>query len=433
MPRLVSASVDETVFDLTKRSHLQEARSLRLSHAVSATELRGTRPAGYASSVAQKRKVLQRHRRAASSFPLSSISHNTRKSVSRSENSNSKESVPSLPASKLDEHWTPISALSSAPSAYPTPPASEASSPRPLSACEDDGCEVVDDLPFPLSPVPLPPLKFPASSNDEGLYTPNRRATSAAILPSTPTRSRDRYISSRFSPQEPSKAFRLSKSPSQLSASEKLVRNNSATPDPFGPLLLPRVRDIRTHAPNQSLPAAALRLPRPVGTTNITTLPDPFTTQDRHASAGAVWNIGGGALGHHHGPIRSVSNGRGGFVSGGSNAPMYSSQFFDDDTSDQDLERMEARLAAALDIDQTVRILDISRSPQSPRSASTGGIGSKRKRPYVEPRTRWKYGDWMREGSQSRTYFCALSRAICELSGMHQSLACEIAVTDMLT
>ena len=394
---------------MTKRSQLQDKPSLQVTHAASAAELRSNRPTECAAFIVQKRRGFQHHRRAASSFPLDDISHNPRNSGSGSWRSSSKEFSLSLPASaKSETQSTRLSGPSNPESAYPTPPASETDSPQSSSVNDDEGSKVVDGLPFPLNPVPLPALRYPADSHYDIPQTPKKRLTSIGILPSTPKRSPDRYISNRFSPQEPSKTFRLSKSPEQLSVPEKLLRNNSATPDPFGPLRLPRLRDVRTTHTDQSLPAANPRPPGPIGTTNITTLTNPSFTQNRQTSAGGVWNIGSAHLGPQNGPIRSISDGRGGFIGGGSNAPMYSSQFVDDDNSDQDVDRMEARLAAALEIDQTSRILDISRSPASPRSASTGMIGTKRKRPYVEPRTQWRYGNWMQEDLQSCKYLCHL-------------------------
>ena len=403
MPRLVSNSIDETLLPSSKNACIEKPRYSHLSHAVSAVELRGSQQPGYVNSVFSKRKGLQRRRRAASSFPLSDISQNSQQPFSTHNSSSEKRSCSSVHASNSDETSTPFSGPSNACSAYPSPPASDAGESSHDSNSGDNENDVVDNLPFPLNPVPIPALKFPAAERNELPRTPTRRWVSTQTPPSTPTRTPNRYVSSRLRSQELSETFRVSKSPNQLTLPEKLLRHNSASPDPFGPPMLPRLRDARTNVLDGSpSPAAHPRPSRPLGTTNVTAVTDPSPLQNRHASAGAVWNIGGTNLSHLPGPIRSVSNGRGGFVSGGSNAPMYTSQFFDDDTSDQDLERMEARLAAAFDIDQTVRMLDFSRSPESPRSFSTGGIGSKRKRFHVEPRTRWIYGNWINEETQSR-------------------------------
>lgn len=404
MTRFVSASVDDSALSPVHESHVSQSR---LFHAASAIELRGSLPPGYATSIARKRKGLQQPRRAASSFPLKDISHNSRRSLSSSYSSCCNATSSVSHASECNDFLlsTPSSGLSNVEDAYPTPPASERSKFPQATVPESSVSEPVDAFPFPLNPIPLPALKFSTSTNNEVPRTPSRRWASAGIQPLTPSPSSspDRYISNRNVPQEPSKTYRLSKSPHQLSVPEKLLRHTSASPDPFGPLILPRIRIGMVATPNVPTPAVHPRPPRPIVTTNVTAVPgDTFTAQNRLSSAGGVWNIGGIALAQHLGPVRGVSNGRGGFISGGSNAPMYLSHFIDDDTSDQGMDRMEARLGAALDIDQTARVLDISRSSPSPRSVSTGSIGVKRKRQYVEPRARWRYGDWVQEGSVSR-------------------------------
>ena len=405
MQRPASASVDDSSSSQSKKCCTEDLRYPRLSHAVSAIELRGPPGVGYFASTIRNRKHLKQRRRAASSFPLNDISQNARRVLSNAEISHSKESSLSFPVSRLSKLSTTQYGSTDPESAYPSPPASDVGKSRSSSCSEVDVYRAVDHIRFPLNPVPLPALKFPEHTElRHGLrnFIPSKRSTSARSPFSTPSRSPDRYISNRLTPQAPSKTFQVSKSPDRLSVSERLYRHNSASPDPFGPLVVPRRREARTNVNPGSSPLVNYRPPRPIGTTNITTVPNPSSTQNRNASAGAVWNIGGPTLAHHAVPVRSVSDGRGGFISGGTNAPMYDSQFFNDDTSDQDLERMEARLAAALEIDQTARVLDVSRSPRSPRSVSTGGIETKRRRPDGNARSLWRHGDWMDEGSTSR-------------------------------
>lgn len=402
MPRVLSASLDETSSCLINRLRTLELRECRLSHAVSAFELRGSQSIEDLNPLAHKNKGLQRSRRAASSYPLSDVKTNVGHSASRIKSSSEKQ------CSESDQYspCTPSSGPTNPENAYPSPPASETDEWESPSTQSDGSEEVIDSFPFPLNPVPLPPLTSSTASNSEAPHTPNRRPQSGTSPIPSPASTPDRFISNRRTPQGPSKTFRFSKPTARLSQSEKLLRHNSASTDPFGPLILPRLRDSRTGLPESSISRPTLsRPPRPIGTTNVTALPrDPLSVHNRQASTGAVWSIGGLPLSQHNGPVRSVSNGRGGFISGGSNAPMYTSRFFDKDTSDQDLDIMEARLAAALDIDQTLKVLDISRTSASPRSASLGSTGLKRKYPYVQPRTRWRYGDWVQEGSQTRKY-----------------------------
>ncbi|KAL9609320.1 MAG: hypothetical protein Q9167_005907 [Letrouitia subvulpina] len=125
---------------------------------------------------------------------------------------------------------------------------------------------------------------------------------------------------------------------------------------------------------------------------------DSVAIQNRQASAGAVWNIGGANL-HPPGPVEGISDGRGGLVGSRTNAPLYTARFAESDTTEDDLERYESRLAAALDIDRSRRMLDLSRSPE--QDSSPGSDRMKRKLSQIQTKTRWKHGQWLREGDIS--------------------------------
>lgn len=401
MRRLISASVDDSHYsaDLLRAS---EAHFTRLSHAASAIELRGSRQPKYAT--ARPRKCKGRHfLRAASSLPLSETSNNAHKPISDSDFGGSKGHLSSLHASEDHESCTPSPdrGFRRVGGSYPSPPASEYDDSTPSTGTQTT--EDVDSSPFPLTPVSLLIFSPTLATNDEGPRTSRGRDTGAQAGYRSPSASPDRYISNRHSPQDASKTFRLSKPHQQLSDVERLLRHPSATPDPFGPLNNRRVREARINASANTDPRALQSRTRTIGTTNVQHPPeDPLAIQNRQASAGAVWNIGGGSQVAPSGPVRGISNGRGGFTSSGSNAPMFTAHFFDDDNLDQDNSQLESRLAIALDIDQTSRILDIVRIPGQTRSASTGSISTKRKYPFVEPRTRWMNDQWIREGPQSR-------------------------------
>jgi len=403
MPRVLSSSLDDTAHSADTYI-ARRPQHAPLNHAASAIELRRSRRIGYDTLTSRNRKGLQQPLRTVSSLPLRDISHNSRSSVSRSVSSCGKEPFPSLHASECDESivQTPERRRRDFPQVYLTPPNSETNEPAQRSP-ENYSSESSDGFPFPLNPAPLSTRSPARATNNEGPRTPRRRLPSPRPKYLTPSPSPDRYISSRFSSQEPSKTFRLSKSPHQLSRSEKLLRYNSASPDPFSPLIVPRLRNTETAAPANGDPQARHPPSSLAATANVLSLPqDALALPTRQPSAGAVWNVGGNSQLTHTGPVRSVSNGRGGFVSSGSNAPMYTTQFFNDDTLNQDLEVLEGRLAAALEIDQTRRILDISRAPVQSRSVSKCAIGAKRKHLYVEPRTRWKDGEWSLDVSRSR-------------------------------
>ena len=397
MPHLISASVDDSLYstDLLRASEVQFTR---LSYAASAIELRGSRQLKYATARPRKRKG-RRSLRAATSLLLSETSDLACRASSNSDSRGSKEHSSILQAADYDGSRLPSPdyGLSEGGCSYPSPAASEPSTPSAESRASED----IDPPPFPLTPIPL--LTYsPTSANNDGVSRKSRgRGIDNKAGLRTPSTSPDRYISNRHTPQDASKTFRLSKPPEQLSSAEKLLRHPSATPDPFGPLTVRRIREARINASANEDPRTVRSHTRAIGTTNVQHPPqDPLAAQNRQASAGAVWNVGGGSQANLSGPIRGISDGRGGFLSSGSNAPMFTSHFFDDDTSEQDNSQLESRLAVALDIDQTGRVLNIPRSPMQRRSVSTGSIGTKRKFAYSKPRTRWVNGQWVQECSQ---------------------------------
>ena len=399
MPHLWSASVDYAPCSTGSYDATKVFRP-RFSHAASAIELRGPPYLESAPSRFCQRKGGRHARCSATSLPLGDITHNARRSPSKSESSGVLEPFPSLNSSECDDCNHNLQTAQAA-EAYPSPPTSESGDFAP-PMIDSYSSQDADPLPFPLSPAPLSsPNSTAVIDQMHSARTPCRRRLCAQHYLTPPT-TPDRFISSRFRPQEASKTFRISKSPHQLSSSERLLRHPSATPDPFGPLIIQRRRE----APNISFTNRdnqALRVrTRTMGLTNVLALPqDTLALQNRQASAGAVWNVGGSSAATQSGPIRSVSNGRGGFLSSGSNAPMFTSHFFDDDI-DHSMERMESRLAAALDIDLTSRVLGNPRESPTPRSASTSSVGVKRKIPDVEPRPRWAHGVWTRGESRSR-------------------------------
>ena len=399
MPRLISASVDDSLYSTKHRRALASCCN-QLYHPASAIELRSSRQPKYTTARLRKGKG-RRSLRAASSINFSAKSEDTFISASNSHSSGSKENSFTLQAcDHSGSHLpSPDSGSSDGGGLYPSPPASEYSIPDTPST-ESRASEDVDPPAFPLTPVPFSPI---TATDHKGIRTSRGRGIRREKGLRTPSRSPDRFISSRCTPHDASKIFRLSKLPEQLSSAEKLLRHRSATPDPFGPLAVRRIREARINATGNTDPRTVPSRTHTIGTTNVQHPPqDPLAIQNRQASAGAVWNVGGGSQANMSGPVRGISDGRGGFVSSGSNAPMFTSHFFDEDTLEQDNGQLESRLAVALDIDQTRRILDISRSPIQGRSVSTGSIGTKRKYVYFEPRTRWMNGQWVQEGSRLR-------------------------------
>lgn len=258
-----------------------------------------------------------------------------------------------------------------------------------------------DALPFPLEPLHAHVFDLGAREGPGRRRDSKQRCVSAEARLFTPPASPDRYITSRYSPQARSSTFRTSKSPQELSGTERLLRQNSASPDPFrSPTRLREGTRVGSDSNNEQQSRSPSRLVN--GPTVLGLHRSPLIAQNRQASAGAVWAVGGSTAASPTGPVQGLPNGRGGIIGSGTNAPMYTSRFLDGETPDQDLERLEGRLAAALDIDQTSRMLDIPFSPKLAGHASTGSSSSKRRYPFIDSRTRWEHGAWVQEGAPLR-------------------------------
>ncbi|EMD69197.1 hypothetical protein GGP41_004788 [Bipolaris sorokiniana] len=78
----------------------------------------------------------------------------------------------------------------------------------------------------------------------------------------------------------------------------------------------------------------------------------------RQISTGAVWNVGGPSAVSD--TVVAVSTGRGRMLGSGTNAPLYKSAFLSQADPEAELEAYAQRLALALDIDRTDRILQHS-------------------------------------------------------------------------
>lgn len=261
-----------------------------------------------------------------------------------------------------------------------------------------------DPFPFPISPPAVHSCISPkiAANNWKG-PTLNRRSLSAER--NTPPITPDRFIGDRnaFSPS--SRAFYLSKASTNLTAAEKLFRQNSSTPDPFIPQSPTRVMEARPSHTSDGRNLIPIRSPPRTILTNVQDVPQSVSTiRPRSASIGTIWNVGGNMTtsSPNSGPVQAIPDGRGRTLGSGTNAPMYTTNFLVGSSNELDNELLEARIAVALEIDQTNRLLNTSRSPERGRSASCILAGIKRKVPDKESRTRWIHGEWVQEYSPSR-------------------------------
>ena len=218
----------------------------------------------------------------------------------------------------------------------------------------------------------------------------------------TPPTTPDRFIPTRRSTDETAKSFRLSKPPQDLTKNERLLRQNAASPDPFlarpnrrtGLISSGHVLDHTRHL--NRLQSGVRGSGDGLGLQRAS-----IGLQTRHVSAGSVWNLGGQCP-IERGPMSAIPDGRGGLLGSGTNAPIFTSQFFSSETEDEMLERFSGRLAAALDIDQTSRTLHMNLSSERGRSTSCRLTSARRDCSNFDSRTRWKDNQWISDRDTSR-------------------------------
>lgn len=250
-----------------------------------------------------------------------------------------------------------------------------------------------DTFPFPAHPAETLQTRGVSRDSPDPSHHAKRRCISHGNTYLTPPSSPDRFIHSRPSGDSHVTSYKISKSPEQLSITERLLRHNSATPDPFSPRSPQQIEDDATSFRDRV--ARTNHSTRYGANGNILGLRSASVDlQPRRVSNGAVWNVGGTAAAGA--PVTGVPNGRGGLLGSGTNAPMFTSRFFEEETADQSIERFEGRVAAALDIDQISRTLHVSPSPdRRPQSSSSNSNNkSKESSPTV-----WRDGGWTNDGN----------------------------------
>lgn len=177
------------------------------------------------------------------------------------------------------------------------------------------------------------------------------RARNTSRSPISP----DRFIPKREFNESPSTPFRVNKNPHQLSPGERFLRRRLPGDDPF----LPNSRQ-SSGFPGQKLTPLRLRQrpsQRPRLVTDLTVMRRNSSNDfPRQVSSGAVWGIGGASavLGE---PYMASSNPSRNLVGRGTTAPAFVAKFLPRDTEADNQNKHESRLALALDIDRTTRLL----------------------------------------------------------------------------
>lgn len=231
---------------------------------------------------------------------------------------------------------------------------------------------------------------------------PSQRSTCNSFLP-FPRRGQagapDRFIACRRPPTITRESFELNKPAERLEVQQMRYRGVRPDENPFGH----RIR--RSGRLNDELrglqEAHSIIMGRATANrrnSSLTFRRDSLTLGPRQVSTGAVWNVGGPSAVSD--TVVGVSTGRGGILGSGTNAPLYRSAFLNRADPEAELEAYERRLALALDVDQTDRILQHSPTPSSLRSERVCDAASHTK--HV-----WRDGAWVKDGIHSRLSFDA--------------------------
>ncbi|KAG9884981.1 WD40 repeat-like protein, partial [Aureobasidium melanogenum] len=206
-----------------------------------------------------------------------------------------------------------------------------------------------------------------------------------------PSRTPDRFVFDRTLNVQPRERFMLSTPPQELTANDRWSRRQSHVHDAFGS------KTNITRRQNLAKSPAITRTPRTPSlfmSSRVNPLGLITPESPREISQGAVWNVGGSSPAQPVDGVRSISNGRGGRITSGTNAPMFRSDFSNHVHDDTDhLHIHGKRLSAAMGVDQANRVLDqgsgLLTPSRSPDVDTAGGFS-----PSV-----WRNNEWTKPGS----------------------------------
>ncbi|KAH8708647.1 WD40-repeat-containing domain protein [Phaeosphaeriaceae sp. PMI808] len=199
----------------------------------------------------------------------------------------------------------------------------------------------------------------------------------------------DRYIARRRPHAITRESFELNK-PTKCLEIDRIGIGSSSNRDPFGRALHRSGRfNEELHGLREAHSTIARRAGAQRRNANLSHRRNSFTFGTRQISAGAVWTVGGSSA--VSGTVIGVPTGRGGMLGSGTNAPLYTSSFLNRADPEAELEAYECRLALALDVDQSNRILQYSATACTPQSATCRSTA-----PY--PKHTWRDGAWIKDG-----------------------------------
>jgi hypothetical protein len=126
-----------------------------------------------------------------------------------------------------------------------------------------------------------------------------------------------------------------------------------------------------------------------------------------------VWQISSAAaLGNS---VAGVSDGRGGMIARGTNAPLYTSTFLSRPDQAAEFDVFERRLAAALDIDISSRTIQYTPT-STVTSIATGSTQSPSRRnfsPTSSPARVWEDNEWKQPGNIAGLFFITSAILTC--------------------
>ncbi|KAK3387285.1 hypothetical protein B0H63DRAFT_155348 [Podospora didyma] len=194
----------------------------------------------------------------------------------------------------------------------------------------------------------------------------------------------DRFIPWRSHLMGAAEKYRTGKAPHELTTTEKLLRHNGATEDAFcyrRRTVTPMAADFRTRARSDTVESQ-----RRVGSVLGPVDQNNGSVMDRQVSHGTVWAVGGVVPGG-----TAVNNGRGQLVRSGTNARLFRTSFPNaKPQAEEEREKHEARIAAALGLDRTQRILEVNLPANRSKKAE------KKRRDIL---TQWNGTEWVKHGS----------------------------------
>ncbi|KAJ6090401.1 hypothetical protein N7486_009216 [Penicillium sp. IBT 16267x] len=215
---------------------------------------------------------------------------------------------------------------------------------------------------------------------------PLNRETARATYPSPI--SPDRFIPKRDFGDYPSTPYRVNKHPQQLSPRERLLRCRLPGEDPFLPTPQTPRSSTQSSRPTWS-PQRPLHRPRLI--TDLTFLganrPNDFL---RQVSSGGVWGVGGTSA--MLGASVPAKNGAPNLFGRRTTAPNFVARFLPKSTKAEEQNKHESRIAFALDIDPTTRLVGTC-GKHMERAPSPTSPNYERFAPFVWKDSAWKKGN----------------------------------------